>query len=211
MKERRENDAYYTPPWMVRLLLKYWEPPNTEGIWVEPAVGTGNIVRAMNEKYPNAEWRGYDIDLPSGVHQIANLRAKHHDFFLVHEPCSRASLAMSNFPFSTAQAFLERTRFMYPNAYIMVLLRLGFLASKERSTIWPTYGEPDLFTFANRGSFTEDGKTDKYDYIGFPTTADHSLTPATIMAWYGWPARPRKVGALVHLPHVELEERQRGF
>jgi hypothetical protein len=196
-KERRKDDAYYTPPWPVRLLLQHWSPPYTEGIWVEPAVGSGNIVRAMNEKYPNATWRGYDIN-PTGraaePGRISNLQTTKTNFLAYKEVCQRVSLSMSNPPFSLADKFLAHMRFLYPHAYLMLLLRLGFMASAERAPLWAKYGEPDLFTLANRPSYTEDGAKDKYDY-----------------AWYGFPVEPRKQGTIIHLPHMELEERQKVF
>jgi hypothetical protein len=207
-KAKLENEAYYTPAWPVRLLLEHWTPPQ-EGLWVEPAVGSGNIVRAMNETYSSKEWVGYDIN-PTGralLGDIKNLRSKKLDFLslgkevesdphqiILRELRREVTLAMTNPPFSLAGSFLAQCRRLYPKAYIMFLLRLGFLASKDRASLWPAYGEPDLFILANRPSFTEDGETDKYDY-----------------AWYGFPKVPRTCGSVVHLPHVDLVERQRGF
>lgn len=204
-KAKLENEAYYTPAWPVRLLLNYWVPPQGD-LWVEPAVGSGNIVRAMNEKCPEQSWWGYDIN-PTGLAlegKIHNLCSEKDDFLRINDSADlwlrerehrrKVSLAMSNPPFSLAGRFLIQCRYLYPKAYIMLLLRLGFLSSKERSHLWPRYGEPDLFILANRPSFTEDGQTDKYDY-----------------AWYGFPAEPRARGTVMHLPHLDLEERQRGF
>ena len=209
-KEKPENEAYYTPPWPVRSLLKVWQPPVVNGgIWVEPAVGSGNIVRAMNESYPGQDWWGCDIN-PTGYaarceHQ--QLLVETHDFLTLKTDqtstaawlragtrATLASLVMTNPPFSLAGRFLARSRLLFPNAYIMLLLRLGFLASKERAELWPKYGEPDLYLLSNRPSFTEDGQTDRYDY-----------------AWYGFPSDPRSRGNICHLASVSLTERERGF
>jgi hypothetical protein len=105
-KERRKDDAYYTPPWPVRLLLRHWAPPHLEGVWVEPAVGSGNIVRATNEKYQSAEWWGYDIN-PTGQAadgKLGNLVTFKQDFLKRIEVCTRVSLSMSNPLFSLAGA-----------------------------------------------------------------------------------------------------------
>jgi len=195
---KRENEAYYTPPWCVRLLLDYWTPPAGD-LWVEPAIGSGNIVRAMDEKYPGQAWHGCDIN-PLGYAtsgKRVGLLTETRDF-LAPVPSDYSnpliSLVMTNPPFSLAGRFLIQSRALYPLAYIMFLLRLGFLSSKERAVLWPKYGEPDLFVLPNRPSCTDDGKTDRYDY-----------------AWYGFPAKARRCGTLVHMAHVDLIERQRGF
>lgn len=207
-KAKLENEAYYTPPWCVRALLKVWQPPSCHGIWVEPAVGSGNIVRAMNECYPAQDWWGCDINpsRPAARCEPRKLLVETLDFLTFRTAQTAAnwlgngtretlaSLVMTNPPFSLAGRFLARSRELFPNAYIMLLLRLGFLSSKDRSTLWPKYGEPDLYILANRPSFTEDGETDKYDY-----------------AWYGFPAIPRSQGTTCHLPSISLDERQRGF
>lgn len=45
---RRADDAYYTPAWCVRALLRtIGTLPG--GLWLEPAAGTGAIARAVGE------------------------------------------------------------------------------------------------------------------------------------------------------------------
>lgn len=200
-KEKLENEAYYTPAWSVRSLLKVWQPPVVNGgIWVEPAVGSGNIVRAMNEAYPRVKWWGCDINPagPATDGSLVNLKVETRDFLAIKpvwNPLrSLVSLSMTNPPFSLAGRFLAQLRLLFPKSYIMLLLRLGFLSSKDRAELWPKYGEPDLYILTNRPSYTGDGETDKYDY-----------------AWYGFPEAPRAKGEICHLASVSLTERERGF
>jgi hypothetical protein len=100
--ERRTDDAYMTPQWCVRRLLEVWRP--REGLKVEPAVGTGNIVRAIG----GDDWLTYDIHpVPEGA---AKLPGKHStvDFLeFTGRHCAMDVMSVvTNPPFSLAEQFM---------------------------------------------------------------------------------------------------------
>ena len=57
--ERQKDDFYATPSWCVRALLRTVDLPG--GAWFEPAVGTGAIVRAVNQLRQDVSWTIADI------------------------------------------------------------------------------------------------------------------------------------------------------
>jgi hypothetical protein len=185
MSERVEFDAYMTPSWCVRRLLEVWKP--RLGLALEPAVGEGAIVKAMDH-FP-VWWQTIDIREVKPVcnfHRRADYLASNYADFL------EAETVITNPPFSLAEAFIRKARRECPKADLVFLLRLGFLASFERVALWKDLGEPDLRILPNRPSYTGGG-TDKYDY-----------------AWYVWPPEKRRQGHVSHLAETSLAERKRG-
>jgi hypothetical protein len=83
----------------------------------------------------------------------------------------RVTTVWTNPPFALAEEFLRRAEDLFPDAAIVVLVRLGFLASESRLALWRQLGTPDVFVLPNRPSFTDDGRTDASDYcwLVFPT------------------------------------------
>jgi hypothetical protein len=189
MDKRVEFDAYMTPSWCVRRLLEAWTP--RLGLALEPAVGEGAIVKAMPKEI--SRWQTIDIrpvtlPAPTGiwVHRQADYLASNYLDFI------EAETVITNPPFSLAEQFIRKARRECPNADLVFLLRLGFLASQERVALWRDLGEPDVLILPNRPSFTSGG-TDKYDYF-----------------WAVWPPNARLHGHVSHLAETSLAERQRG-
>ena len=165
--ERRTDDAYMAPAWCVRRLLEVWRP--RDGIKVEPAAGTGNIVRAVG----GDDWRTYDIQpVPAGA---AILPGNHAtvDFlqFSAHLCDTFVFSVITNPPYSLAEEFIRACRDAYPCADLVFLLRIAFLASAGRLPLWQDLGTPDLYVLPNRPSFTGSG-TDSADYAWFRWTVE---------------------------------------
>ena len=183
--ERRTDDAYMTPAWCVRRLLDVWRPRGTSGILVEPAVGTGNIVRAIGTE--PFSWLTYDVREvdPVGEMHVTG------DFL---KACPRRSIdaeaVVTNPPYCLAEEFIRHSRVCFPRADLVFLLRIAFLASAARLPLWRDVGTPDLYVLPNRPSFTGHG-TDSADY-----------------AWFIWPPEKRERGAVGVLPDTPAGERR---
>ena len=193
-----ENESYMTPKWVIKRLLDVWSPPG--GVAVEPAVGEGAIVRTLQDRHKQiGEWLTYDI---RNVAPLAGLSVPvahyHSDYLLAPGDIQHhAKLVITNPPFSLADKFILKARRNCPYAELVFLLRLGFLASQERVSLWREVGEPDLWIYLNRPSYVskKPGRldTDKYDY-----------------GWFIWPPGKRSQGAIGHLALTSLEERKLG-
>jgi hypothetical protein len=176
--KRCEADFYETPEWVTARLLDVWKP-GRDALLIEPAVGNGAIIKAMNKLLPDPAsfWLGYDIR-DMAVHHLCRFRQT--DFLAdgaqlatdLTEVCwgfaeegksFRTMHVITNPPFSVAEEFLRKSRLLYPTADLVFLLRLNFLASIERLPLWRDLGVPDVHVLPNRPSFTGAG-TDSCEY-----------------------------------------------
>jgi hypothetical protein len=182
--ERHTDDAYMTPKWCVRRLLEVWQPHGTSGILVEPAVGTGNIVRAIGTE--QFAWLTYDIrEVPSvGEMHVTG------DFLEVVSHGTDAEAVITNPPYCLAEEFVRHSRALFPRADLVFLLRIAFLASAVRLPLWRDLGTPDLYVLPNRPSFTGGG-TDSADY-----------------AWFRWPDGKRDNGEVLVLSETPASDRK---
>jgi hypothetical protein len=173
-KRTGELDNFPTPGWCVRRLLDIWQPP--VGVLVEPACGDGAIIREIR----GAQWHWISYD----VREVQTVAEMHRqcDFLTVATPGPTVKAVITNPPYCLAEEFIRKSRALYPNAELVFLLRLAFLASHERLPLWRDIGVPDIMVLPNRPSFglNKKGKrgTDSTDY-----------------AWFRWPARGPQVTA----------------
>ena len=161
---RHKDDAYYTPAWCVRALLATVQLPG--GNWLEPAVGDGAIVRAVNEVRRDVEWTINDIDLSrvgdllacgwgQSPYTAAGFEFEVEDIHAV---------VITNPPFSQALEFVQGA--MKDGKIVVMLLRLNWLASQKRNRFLLD-NAPSVYVLPRRPSFTNDGKTDATDYAWF--------------------------------------------
>lgn len=196
------KDAYPTPAWCVHRLLEAWTP--RPGVWVEPAAGSGALVRAVNECVRPAyepEWLALEIDPTYRMDlrdSIGRGWSNICDFLSAGATANvypRAVTAViTNPPYTSAQLFIERCRLLYPYAEVVMLLRVGFLESEGRRGFWPQVGLPDLYVLPNRPSFLGNG------------------TDSAIYAWFVWPPAeeaPRDRGEFRLLGYTSLEDRKK--
>ena len=181
---RRDADFYPSPPWTVRALLHAIDLP--DGVWLEPAVGGGAIVSAVEaNRGPHRSarrWLACDIrpvETPAGV-EASDLRIG--DFLdpqtLAAMP--RPDVIITNPPFSHALPFAERClELAAGQAWTALLLRVAFLESAARAPFLRKH-PPDLLPFSDRPSFTDGSSTDSAAY-----------------GWFIWPpGAPRRAGVL---------------
>lgn len=187
-KERVEHDFYPTPGWCVRQLLDEigHELPWGEGPWLEPCVGDGAIVRAVDgwaleNGKPEVEWVITDI-------RTTPLVAEPLDFLLpeLRRPQAYA-LAFTNPPFVLAHEFAEAC--LHDARQTIFLLRLAFLGSADRNDFIRA-NPPAVEVMPNRPSFVH-GSTDSHDYgwfkWGFGAPIVHTLRT--------WPKDKRRTNA----------------
>src|SRR6516164_6694404 len=99
--ERKPNDAYQTPAWVVEALLPHLPDP-THKIW-EPACGEGNIVRVLAD----AGYSVYASDIIDG-----------EDFFEAKTAHDCTGI-VTNPPYENAAVFIQR-------AIDIMMIRNGF-------------------------------------------------------------------------------------
>jgi hypothetical protein len=171
-KTRDRADNYPTPQWVVRRFLEAVPLPN--GTWLEPCAGDGAIIRAVHQVLDPTKLQWTAVELRAApIKKLKELIIDdgviHGDFLAPELSESNRgfyNVAITNPPFSLAQPFIERCRFMAHHT--VMLLRLNFLSSQGRAAFMRE-SRPDVYVLPNRPSFVEDGSTDSIEY-----------------AWYHW-------------------------
>jgi len=150
-------DYFPTPPWCVHRLLDVCPLPF--GRWLEPAVGGGDIVRAVADHAAYAgrvEWR--TMDLRDEV--IADV----HGDFLESVISERFAAVLTNPPFALALAFVQRSLALSP--VVAFLQRINWLRGSPEHNAWMRANTPSLYVLPQRPSFDGHG-TDATEYAWF--------------------------------------------
>lgn len=191
---RRSFDFYPTPRWAVRSLLENISGLSFSGRWLEPGVGDGAIVRAVDElAHENGtaiEWTTNDIR--------EEVEATHHLDFTVERNALEIAcpnvvggpwffdVSIQNPEYKRAEEHV-RAAIGVSNVTI-ALLRVGFLQAEERAEFMRET-RPAMFVVPHRISF---------DGIG---NDPHSH------AWFVW-GIPELAGTYEVLPTVPLAVRR---
>ena len=190
--ERREADAYYTPGWCVERLLEACVLPG--GRWLEPAVGGGDIVRAVDawrsaQEADAVDWTTVDIRPEVSPSLVADFGWWDCPWLSRVAMPGGFNVCLTNPPYSLAMEYMHAG--LHWAQRVALLLRLNWLASHSRSS-WLTDHCPDVYVLPNRPSFTGDGGFDACEY-----------------AWMIWRRDNSQSGSLRILKTTPLE--QRGF
>lgn len=197
---RVDRDFYPTPAWAVHRLLDaiggsllpFW---NDDAIWLEPCVGDGALVAAVDDwaianGYEQPRWILNDIEprLPEGV---SCYREDYIDPTVVFRTLTQVDaidVAITNPPFSLCDEIVEAMLFDAND--VIVLQRLAWLAGDKRANWWRS--RPfSVYVLPNRPSFTMNGATDSTDY-----------------AWFYFPNDPWKGGRVAVLDTTPLDVRR---
>ncbi len=184
-------DYYPTPAWCVRRLLEAVELPG--GLWLEPAVGDGAIVRAVGELRDDVSWTTIDVrpevepDLVGDF--VAPLYAGGVDRIM---PPGGWDVVVTNPPYQQALEFVVEARRRARSAVAM-LLRLNWLASRERQALLAR-DMPDVYVLPDRPSFTGGG-SDMTEYAWMVWYRSPRLLPGRIRVLATTPLRERRQGA----------------
>lgn len=167
------RDCHQTPAWAVEAALttlcpsmqhiqRFVEPCAGEGAFVRGLKARGHTVIAVEVRTaarpylevasPAKIWIGSWFDYAKA---LKDAKVDCRDLGVIGNP-----------PYTLAQAFIESCRDL-GFCYIAFLLRLGFLASRQRRDFWRQHPLTGLYVFERRPSFTEDGSTDATEYAIF--------------------------------------------
>jgi hypothetical protein len=169
------------------------------GVWMEPAVGDGAIVNIVRQYYPDVMWHTNDVRPESLMHASINHTATHYTGdFLKLAPCitEKYDCIITNPPFSLALEFVQAS---LPIAHsVVMLLRLGFLESRDRNA-WIRQNMPRyVYVLPDRQGGTSDGHTDVFTYAWFHWMPE----------WNGGFIKPTTSSTMTVLPHTPTEERK---
>jgi len=140
--------------------------PATTTRLIEPCAGSGVIVCALRRQWPSLPVLGCDVrDMPE-------LRQSGLDELWIGDWLSQSRPALcagdsviTNPPYSLAFEFVQSC--VGQAGYVAMLLRLDFLGSLARAQ-WLQENPPtQLYILSRRPSFTQDAKTDQYNYAWF--------------------------------------------
>lgn len=169
--KRSPSDFYPTPKEVIHNFLDHYQL-NKEGIILEPCAGDGNFIAVLrergyknkiiaNEKYNKHGLKlkklGADLVLHRNYIGCGLNKFKHENVTTI----------ITNPPYSLAQEFIEKSFELYPNATVIMLLRLAFLESKKRYSFWQKHPVNKLYVLSTRPSYTGNNKTDATAYAWF--------------------------------------------
>lgn len=170
-----DEEYFPTPAWPVHALLRAL-PDLPSGLWVEPAVGEGAIVRAVEELRPGRQrWAICELRKGVAARTAAELRRLgievahvfEGSFFDAPATFNGADLAVTNPPFSLSLDFAEEClRRGGPASSTLLLLRQAFKAGVTRAAFHRRHPS-DEHVLPRRPSFGHGGETDKWDYSWF--------------------------------------------
>ena len=168
--KRLDHDAYETPSWTVDALLD--ELPLPGGRWLEPCVGSGSIIRAVEKRRLQRReqalaWTVAEIRSECGPALAALPLSETYlgDFFEMDLRGEMFDVILTNPPFSLAAEFVTACLPLARN--VVFLMRLAMLEGKRRAAFWRE-NMADIYILPNRPSFTGKG------------------TDATAYAWFHW-------------------------
>lgn len=200
--QRTEADAYPTPPWCVHRLLDRVSFP-TNGHWYEPCAGEGDLIGAVESWHrlkgltPIHEWRANEL---RDTRLLLRKHVPADDYITIGDYLDPAltlprdvGVVITNPPYRIAWELLHKSLREYPDAWVVLLLRLNFISSQHRHSFMSQY-MPDTYVLPNRPGFKGWGKTDSPEY-----------------AWFVWNPSPRARthGKIELLDLTPLEERRR--
>ncbi len=203
--ERHNDDFYVTPDWCTWAIVPTLErlglrPGLTQFPLLEPACGTGAILRVLREAWHDAPLRGFELDFDRAqASRDAGFRDVECRDSLGPAGWGLAVLAMTNPPFSLALGFAERG--IAERLNTLLLLRLNFLGAEGRVAFHRAH-PAHIFSLGRRPTFglNKHGKpgTDSCEY-----------------GWFGWgpaftPNRWEPLDLGLVPAHARVWEQRRG-
>lgn len=163
----REVEFLPTSAWAVLRFLEDVRLPG--GRWLEPCVGGGAIVHAVNSVRDDVEWVTVDIKpRPEFPPDYVG------DYTKLAEQLGRFDVAIFNPPFTKAMEFVLKA-FRY-SKHVCMFQRLNWIANGRRAE-WLRPNMPGLHILPNRpGHLAESGKTDMQEYAWFAWPRQHDET-----------------------------------
>lgn len=177
--DRVDYDFYATDPVAVQKLLTKYAINGNEIL--EPCVGNGNIVNAINNFYTNKRnITGIDIVDRGYPNTIV------HDY-LTWETDKKFDCIITNPPYSLAKEFVEKSMPLlndgydedgYPNGQLIMFLKIQFLEGAKRKELFEKYPPKYIYVFRNRMATWNNGEPLDPNGKRWATTMCH--------AWFVW-------------------------
>jgi hypothetical protein len=189
-RKRKGEDNYPTPRWAVNRFLERAGLTLPGGRWIEPSVGEGVIVDAVNAYVPGIEWTICDVrDVRPRLQRFRGATV-HIEDFLKFSPSAFGAefdVAIMNPPFSDCVGFIEECRRIART--VICFQSLNLLGSADRNKLVKG-AVPDVYVLPDRVSHSGDGKTD-----------------SVYAAWYVWGESVGRVGSIQVLDTTDLRDR----
>jgi len=197
-KIRTGTDTYYTPAYCTHRIIEAL-PQLPGGVWCDAGAGNGEILKAVKSLRDDIVWVAIELREECEESLEAAATVVHIGDFLEVTPqlhrrllsrvshLPKYSVLVMNPPFRIAFEFLQKA--LEIADYVVMLQRINFLGSRERSDFFRA-DPPDLYVLPDRPSFTG-GQGDSIEY-----------------GWFVFgPERSRRQGALQILAKTPIEER----
>jgi hypothetical protein len=194
---RRANDNYPTPEplakWITQKAINMHPYPSYELSFLEPGCGdSAPFARAAAKIGVND---AHALDLRSISENVSTLESclytyDNTDFLTQHH--LKYDVIATNPPFSLALPFIERSLdFLYPVGIAAFLLRLGFLASLQRASLFSHRPPSKVVVLQRRPSFVGKG-TDSSEYAVFFWVGEGLQALMDSPPTLSWYENPRK-------------------
>lgn len=197
-------DRHFTPYWVTEALLHNYSTP--AGNILEPARGLNKITRVL-EPHHRAKGMVHASDIADHM-ILGNFIGPCYWWYWRHGNRKHFSCVITNPPFTLAEQFVARAFEMLDPTYggdVVLLLRLGFLASKRRREFYRRYPLRRLLVLSNRPSFAVSGETDNSEYGWFIWSSRMDLASRvgplieTASQSNGWTEKREPMGAIFHI------------
>lgn len=183
LRNSRIADYYITPIPSIKQFLEAFDDAVGDLSWeqlkiLDPCAG-GDKNNPMS--YPTAikDWHGVDVDT---IDIREDSRADTIADYLTCELDYVPDIIITNPPFNQAEAIVRKAiNDVQENGYVIMLLRLNFLGSKQRKPFWEEHMAKYIFVHHKRMSFVEKGGTDSIEYAHFVFQKGHY--PDHSMLW----------------------------
>lgn len=195
--ERKALDSYQTPPELADFLVAKLVADDyliDEPLALEPSAGDGAFVRAMAKHLNPGRLVANEIDLEDGrrgeIYKSVSAEIYDYPFERIIE--KNWSAIVGNPPFSQAEEHVRHAlKLANPQGGVVAfLLRLAFLESRRRISLWKEFPLRQLYVLSERPSFTG-GLTDNSAYGFFVwVRGDPSRSEFEVVSWK--PPRPKR-------------------
>lgn len=167
---RHVSDYYVTPVLSVQEFIREFNADFPEIITqpksiLDPCAG-GDAQHEMS--YPAAikNYSGWDAYSLRTIDVRQDSHAEVKEDFLFWKPDATYDLAITNPPFNIALDVIQKClTIVKPGGFVIILLRLNFFGSQERSTWFKQNMPANCYVHSKRMKFTNTGGTDSIEYM----------------------------------------------
>lgn len=151
-RPRQGYDLYRTPAWCVRVALKAGLLKATSGYIIDPCAGDGSLLRALSESYDPSILRANEIREAERSALEAMLQPGHVTIGnMFEQEISEDWRVFTNPAFSLA--FQTARRYVGRQAQTVLLLRLGFLETRDRNAFLIEHPPAEVVVLPKRPVF----------------------------------------------------------